>query len=419
MRKLLFIFVSVLLAASVYAQSPEKISYQAVIRDNSNQLIAEQTIGMQISILQGSISGTAVYVETQTPTTNANGLVSIEIGTGTVQIGNFTLIDWGNGPFFIKTETDLEGETNYTIIGISQLLSVPYALHAKTAETIVGAIEEIDPVFEVSVASGITEEDTIRWNNKLDYYLETQSLQSVIAYGNNAYGQIKNLDNPTDLQDAVTKAYVDSNDIIDGSCEGEMLYWNGNEWTKIGQGGTGQVLTFCNNMPVWTTNGICPPAIGDTYLGGVIAYIYQCGDPGYVQGEIHGIIAAPYDQATNIEWGCYATPMGTTDLSLGAGATNTEGIVNGCSSNNIAAKICYDLSLNGYDDWVLPSYYELLALHTNRNIIGGFDEEYGYWSSTEFNSYGAYAQMFSSGSSPVSFNKSNSLYKKIRAIRYF
>jgi uncharacterized protein (TIGR02145 family) len=110
------------------AQSPNKMSYQAVIRDNSNALVSNQIIGMQISILQGSANGTSVYVETQTPTTNANGLASIEIGGGNLISGNFANINWANGPYFIKTETDPTGGTNYTITGTSQLLSVPYAL---------------------------------------------------------------------------------------------------------------------------------------------------------------------------------------------------------------------------------------------------------------------------------------------------
>ena len=138
MKKLFTILVAVFLTATLWAQSPEKISYQAVIRDASDNLVTSQAVGMQISILQGSVSGTAVYVETQSPTTNSNGLVSIEIGAGTVESGNFTTIDWANGPYFIKTETDPAGGTSYTITGTSQLLSVPYALHAKTAESITG-----------------------------------------------------------------------------------------------------------------------------------------------------------------------------------------------------------------------------------------------------------------------------------------
>jgi len=132
MKKLVAILVAVQLTVIVCAQSPEKMSYQAVIRNSSDALVTNTQIGMQISILQDSASGTAVYVETQTPTSNANGLVSIEIGSGTPVTGTFTTIDWANGPYFIKTETDPAGGTSYTITGINQLLSVPYALFAKT-----------------------------------------------------------------------------------------------------------------------------------------------------------------------------------------------------------------------------------------------------------------------------------------------
>ena len=112
----------------IFAQAPQKMSYQAVIRNSSNTLITSAPIGMQISVLQGSASGTAVYVETQTPSTNANGLASVEIGGGTVVSGNFSTINWANGPYFIKTETDPTGGTVYTITGTNELMSVPYAL---------------------------------------------------------------------------------------------------------------------------------------------------------------------------------------------------------------------------------------------------------------------------------------------------
>ena len=117
----------------VFAQAPQKMSYQAVIRDGSNALVQSQTVGMQISILQGSITGTAVYVETHSAVTNSNGLVSIEIGGGAVTSGSFATIDWANGPFFVKTETDPAGGTNYTITGTTQLLSVPYAMYAASS----------------------------------------------------------------------------------------------------------------------------------------------------------------------------------------------------------------------------------------------------------------------------------------------
>lgn len=133
MQKIFIIAVVLLMTANVWAQSPEKMSYQAVVRDASNNLVTTQAVGMQISILQTTATGTAVYVETQTPTTNTNGLVSLEIGNGTVVSGDFTTIDWSTGSYFIKTETDPTGGTTYTITGTSQLMSVPYALYAKTS----------------------------------------------------------------------------------------------------------------------------------------------------------------------------------------------------------------------------------------------------------------------------------------------
>jgi hypothetical protein len=118
------------------------MSYQAVLRDSGDNLVSGQVVGMQISILQTTSSGTAVYVETQTPNTNVNGLVTLEIGTGSVVSGDFTAIDWSSDTYFVKTETDPTGGNSYTITGTSQLLSVPYALHAKTAENVIN--DEVD-----------------------------------------------------------------------------------------------------------------------------------------------------------------------------------------------------------------------------------------------------------------------------------
>ena len=138
MNRIFTVLSAVLLSASLWAQAPQQFSYQAVIRNSSNALVSSTAIGMKISLLQGSAIGNAVYEETHTPTTNANGLVSIAIGGGTVVSGTFATINWANGPYFVKTETDAAGGTNYSLTTTSQLLSVPYALHAKTAESIVG-----------------------------------------------------------------------------------------------------------------------------------------------------------------------------------------------------------------------------------------------------------------------------------------
>jgi len=130
MKKIITILISHFILFNLFGQAPQKMSYQAVIRNSANNLVTSKNIGMQISILQGSAIGTAVYIERQTPTTNANGLASLEIGSGTVLIGSFNTINWANGPYFVKTETDITGGTTYTISGTTQLMSVPYALFA-------------------------------------------------------------------------------------------------------------------------------------------------------------------------------------------------------------------------------------------------------------------------------------------------
>lgn len=117
-----------------YTQAPAKMSFQAVIRNASNALVTNSQVGIRISIKQGSEFGQALYVETHRPTTNINGLVSIEIGGGNKVIGDLS-IDWANGPYFITTETDVSGGTNYSLTTTQQLLSVPYALYAAKSGT--------------------------------------------------------------------------------------------------------------------------------------------------------------------------------------------------------------------------------------------------------------------------------------------
>lgn len=219
MNKLLSI-VACLLTLSVFAQTPQKLSYQAVIRDNSNNLLENQTVGMQISILQNS---TPIYSETHTTATNTNGLVTIEIGTGTTN-DSFNTIDWSTGPFFVKTETDPTGGTNYTISGTSQLLSVPYALYAESAANVFsGNFNSLNNI-PAGLING--DDDTQLTESQVDAFVannnfitteidgsttnEIQNLESVLGEGNSANNnQIRNLAEPTASQDAATKQYVD------------------------------------------------------------------------------------------------------------------------------------------------------------------------------------------------------------------
>ncbi len=130
--RLFTLLASVLFSALSFAQAPEGFKYQAVIRDASGAILVNQSVGIQMIIHQTTASGTAVYTETFSSTTNNYGLVNLEIGTGTT-MDDFSIIDWASGPYFIETAADLTGGTTYSTMGTSQLMSVPYALYAKTA----------------------------------------------------------------------------------------------------------------------------------------------------------------------------------------------------------------------------------------------------------------------------------------------
>ena len=217
--KKLYTFIAVLLmTASTFAQTPEKMSYQAVVRDSGDNLVSSQPVGMQISILQTTATGTAVYVETQTPTTNVNGLVTLEIGTGTVVSGDFTTIDWSTDSYFIKTETDPTGGSSYTITGTSQLLSVPYALHAKTAES-------------VTSTCGLSIGDT--YQGGIIFYLDASGCHGLIAAPGDqstsaAWWNGSYMD---------TRAY--GSGLFEGKYNAKMINWQ--------QGGTTSAAAICAN----------------------------------------------------------------------------------------------------------------------------------------------------------------------------
>ena len=129
MKKLNITTLLVSLGLGIMAQAPNLFSFQAVVCNNSNQLIVNSPVGMKTTILQWSPTGTVVYEELHfpNPQKNANGLVTLQIGSGLPIQGSFNNIQLDMGPSYIKTDTDPTGGTNYTITGTSQFLSVPYA----------------------------------------------------------------------------------------------------------------------------------------------------------------------------------------------------------------------------------------------------------------------------------------------------
>lgn len=158
MKYILSFLLFISFTVTVFSQSPEKMSYQAVIRASDNSLVADANVGIKIIIRQNSTTGTIVYEETHSVSTNSNGLVSLEIGTGSVVQGSFSDIVWSSGTYYIESQTDVTGGNNYTLVAVSQLLSVPYALHAKSADHFTGTVtatraEVIDLVASRDIAT--------------------------------------------------------------------------------------------------------------------------------------------------------------------------------------------------------------------------------------------------------------------------
>jgi len=136
MNKILTFISAVVLTASLWAQAPNKMSFQTVVRNNLGKLVSNKTIGVRLSILKTTSTGTVVYVESHSKTSNVNGLLTLEVGTGTVTTGTFATINWSQGPYFLKTEMDVNGGTSYTITGVTEFVSVPYAKMSDATKTL-------------------------------------------------------------------------------------------------------------------------------------------------------------------------------------------------------------------------------------------------------------------------------------------
>jgi uncharacterized protein (TIGR02145 family) len=266
MKKFCILLIALLLSASLFAQ-PQKMSYQAVLRNASNALVINSQIGMRISILPTSATGTAVYIETQTPTKNANGLGTIEIGGGTIVTGTFAGIDWSTGTYFTKTVTDPTSGTGYTITGTSQLLSVPSALYAKTAGTSDALQSQLNMLKISSAAGGTISDVDNNVYNTVKIGTQVWMAENLKTTKYNDGTAIPNITDNTAWATLTTGAYSDySNTSSNSNTYGRLYNWyavDNNSATKAASNSGKSVCPTGWHIPndaEWTTL--------TTYLGG-------------------------------------------------------------------------------------------------------------------------------------------------------
>jgi Collagen triple helix repeat (20 copies) len=381
MRKIYSILAGLLLTVSVFAQAPQKMSYQAVIRNSSSALITSTAVGMKISILQGSSTGTPVYVETQTPSTNANGLVSLEIGTGTVITGTFATINWAAGPYFIKTETDPTGGTAYTIAGTNELMSVPYALFSANGTP--GATGAQGPI-GLTGATGSVGATGAQGNQGIQGLTGATGAQGPIGLtgATGAQGPI----GLTGATGSVGATGAQGNQGIQGltgatGAQGPI----GLTGATGPQGLTGAAGTNGTNGAV----GGFTHYLGEAFNGGIIYYLYKGSD-----GLEHGLIVALTE----------STAAWQTTFTLVNANRSWDGAYNtALMTGSPAATYIAGLGAG----WYLPSIDELGKLYYNRfetnkalftggNALLSSAAAY-YWSSTEGSAGSAYSFNFTSG----------------------
>ncbi len=550
MKYLCFAFILLLshgLLSRAFAQAPNAIPYQAVARDATGNLIPNQLISLRFTLHDSSANGNIVYQETHSATTNTLGLCNVNLGQGTPVQGIFSSINWKQNSKFLQVELDTAGGSNYTNMGTTQMLSVPYAIYAEKAGTIppgtnIGDVQYWNGSSWVMVPPGlpgqvlqVSQNNIPKWSGVSFASLYLNPVQYEITYnivyitgyvtstGSNAYGDSTLLksrgicwDTLPDPTLANSKSYQSDQFMgisatLNNLLPSKMYYVRGYVKNDAGIAYGNQIsfTTLASVPPTLTTaiassitggsancggditdnggtnisvRGVCwstspNPTIADdktvginpligsftssmnhlsrsttyyirayatnaagftgygneisitttsaftigaSYLGGYIAYMLQSGDPGYSAFSPHGIIAAPDDLSNYANWSggvTTANPI-TPNTAIGTGNSNTTTIVNTIGPGTYAAKLCYDLVLNGYSNWYLPSLNELNLLYANRFLIGGFYTSPDYWSSSDDPANAANAKSVSFQNGTVSnSNKNNN--KFVRPIKSF
>jgi len=361
------ILLLILLPIFGFSQAPQKINFQSILRNTNGEVVANKAVSLRISILSGSLTGNTVYSETHGKTTDASGLISLQIGNGTVINGVFSAILWGNAAYFIKLEADFNGGSNYVLLGTQELMSVPYALYASKTDTSVLNLTnrfnskvnisdtatmltnyrnelnnkvntsdtffmlsnywtglnnkvnisdtsnmlnpylrkvdaivnvETDPVFNSSIAKGISGIDTAYWNRKL---------------------------NPSDTA-RMLNPYLKKSDIPVGTSPGNIQYWNGTTWVNLAPGQPGQSLIItATGIPSWS--GAAFPTLTISTISSITST--SAGAGGNISSDGGAAVSA-----RGLVYGTTSNPtLSNTVLTIGSGTGGFSGTISGLTPN--------------------------------------------------------------------------------------
>ena len=469
MKKLILSLVAIAtISLTSFGQAPEGFKYQAVVRDGGGIILTNQTVGYQLTILQTSPSGTAVYTETFALTTNTYGLVNLEIGSGTVVSGTFATIDWAAGPYFIETAVDVTGGTSYVVMGTSELMSVPYALYAKTSGSSVPGPQGAQgpagndgiSAFEVWIGLGNTGTETdfinsltgpqgamgpqgLTGNDGVQGATGPQGLTGPQGPTGNAGAQ-----GPVGTDGlalnwlgtfAVAPGVPNSNDAYYNSTDGMSYIWSGSSWQLVAQdgavGATGpqgamgpQGLTGNDGVQGATgPQGLQGPQglTGPQGPAGDLATVtvVTAGTGVNVTGTGTGVdpyvvnsTGPTYTIGLWPELGGYVFWVSADGKHGLVAETQDQGYTSWYEAQNLISNPS-NHSVNGqkFRDWRLPTKYELNEMYLQQLAVGGFANN-GYWSSTELDYGNAWDQGFTNGLQ-LNYYKNGNLF--VRSVRAF
>ncbi len=413
-------FISLFAKAQV---PPEAFNYSAIARNASGQPLSSATIGIQISILKTSVSGSVQYSENHFVTTDAFGLFNLVIGTGAVQSGNISTIVWANDNYFVKVGMDVSGGTNFLTMGETQLLSVPYAMHTKTAQNGFDRISNngdtiflnngqffvlgnngnnssslVMPTLVTNYVSGITS-NSATFNAAISNALDYQIIEKGFVYSTSPNPNLNS--SKIQLGSGIINFNV-TTDLLNPLFVHNTIYYV-----------RSYVITE-NTIPVYGNEvSFTTLEVGQIGQGGGTVFF----DKGIFSSGWRYLEITNSDQSISEQWGCDGFDIQGTSNNVGSGQNNTSIIVSACNEIQFASKLCDNLTLGSQNDWFLPSTGEINLIYVNSlNNALNFSNAF-YWTSTSFDANYAYCFHGFQGLMPGNTNKYQLFY--IRAVRAF